>query len=132
MRVIEEKRKTDPLIGTKLGAKEVNQRLISAMKNEKGVHVESLLCSLQALAGYSCPANLRAQALEKGMPETAAFTVIDTADGKKYFFGDPLNQVLAESQYSVWAFAAGTAQWVRLTSRYRRDIWSCLQNSGGR
>lgn len=110
MRAIEEKRKTDPLIGAKLGSKEVNQRLINAMKNEKGVHVESLLSALGALAGYSCQANLRAQALAKGMPETAAFTVIDTADGKKYFFGDPLNQALAESQYSVWGLAAGAAQ----------------------
>jgi hypothetical protein len=110
MRAIEEKRKTDPLIGAKLGSKEINQRLLSAMKNEKGVHVESLLCALGALAGYACQANLRAQALEKGMLETAAFTVIDTADGKKYFFGEPLNQVLAESQYSIWALAAGAAQ----------------------
>lgn len=110
MRAIEEQRKTDPLIGAKLGSKEVNQRLINAMKNEKGVHVESLLCALGALAGYACQANLRAQALEKGMPETAAFTVIDTADEKKYFFGDPLNQVLSESQYSVWGLAVGAAQ----------------------
>lgn len=110
MRAIEEKRKTDPLIGAKLGSKEVNQRLINAMKNEKGVHVESLLCALGALAGYSCQANLRAQALAKGLPETAAFTVVDTVDGKKYFFGDPLNQALAESQYSVWSLAAGAAR----------------------
>ena len=111
MRAIEEKRKTDPLIGPKLGCKEVNQRLLNAMKNEKGgVHVESLLCALGALAGYACQANLRAQALEKGMSETAAFMVVEATDGKKYFFGDPLNQVLAESQYSVWGLAAGAAQ----------------------
>lgn len=110
MNAIKEKRKTDPLIGAKLGSKEVNQRLLDAMKNETGVHVESLLCALGALAGYSCQANLRAQALEKGVPETAVFTVVDTADGKKYFFGDPLNKVLAESQYSVWSLAAGAAQ----------------------
>lgn len=110
MRAIEKKRETDPLIGAKLGSKEINHRLINAMKSEKGVHVESILCALGALAGYACQANLRAQALENGMPETAAFIVIVTADGKKYFFGDPLNQVLAESQYSVWSLAAGAAQ----------------------
>ena len=110
MRAIEEQRKTDPLIGVKLGAKELNQRLFNAIKNEKGVHIESLLCALGALAGYACQANLRAQSLEMGLPEIAAFTVIDSEDGKKYFFGDPLNQVLAESQYSVWGLAAGAAQ----------------------
>lgn len=110
MAAIKEKRKSDPLVGAKLGSKEVSQRLIDAMKNERGVHVESLLCALGALAGYSCQANLRAQALLKGLSETTAFTVVDAADGRKYFFGDPLNQALAESQYSVWSLAAASAQ----------------------
>jgi len=107
---IRERTKEDPLVGAKLGAKEVLQRLIDGMKNEHGVHVESLLCALGALAGYSCQANLRAQALSKGMPETAPFQVVETKDGKKYFFGDPLNNALAGSQHSVWGLAAGAAQ----------------------
>jgi hypothetical protein len=107
---IREQSKEDPLVGAKLGAKEILHRLIEGMKNERGVHIESLLCSLGALAGYSCQANLRAQALEKGMPETAAFQTIGTKDGKKYFFGDPLNDALAGSQYSVWGLVAGAAQ----------------------
>jgi hypothetical protein len=107
---IRERSKEDPLVGAKLGSKEVLQRLIDGMKNERGVHVESLLCALGALAGYSCQANLRAQALSKGIPETAAFQTVGTNDGKKYFFGDPLNNALAGSQYSVWGLAAGAAQ----------------------
>ena len=107
---IRERTKEDPLVGAKLGAKEVLQRLIDGMKNERGVHVESLLCALGALAGYSCQANLRAQALSKGMPETAPFQAVETKDGKKYFFGDPLNNALAGSQHSVWGLAAGAAQ----------------------
>jgi hypothetical protein len=107
---IRERSKEDPLVGAKLGSKEVLQRLIDGMKNERGVHVESLLCALGALAGYSCQANLRAQALSKGMSETAAFQTVGTKDGKKYFFGDPLNNALAGSQYSVWGLAAGAAQ----------------------
>jgi hypothetical protein len=110
LRVIEEKRKTDPLIGAKIGAKEVSQRLLNGMKTEKGVHIESLLCALGAVAGYSCQANLRAQAVMKGIPETAPFTVVKTADGRQYFFGDPLNQALAEAQLSVWGLAAGAAR----------------------
>jgi hypothetical protein len=107
---IRERSKEDPLVGAKLGSKEVLQRIIDAMKNERGVHVESLLCALGALAGYSCQANLRAQALSKGMAETAAFQTVETKDGKKYFFGDPLNNALAGSQHSVWGLAAGAAQ----------------------
>lgn len=84
--------------------------MLEAMKNEKGVHIESLLCALGALAGYSCQASLRAQAIAKGLPETDALVVVAGENGQSYFFGDPLNQALLESQYSVWALAAGQAQ----------------------
>jgi hypothetical protein len=107
---VQEQSKADPWVGAKLGAKEVFQRLVDAMKNDQGVHIESLLCALGALAGYSCQANLRAQALAKGMPETAAFQIIETKDGKHYFFGEPLNEALAGSEYSVWGLAGGAAQ----------------------
>jgi hypothetical protein len=109
MRAIRERSGADPLIGAKLGSKEILQRLIDAMKTEKGVHIESLLCALGSLAGYSCQANLRGQALAKGLSETAAFQVVETQDGRRYFFGDPLNQALAESQHSLWGLAAGAA-----------------------
>lgn len=112
---IKERSKTDPLIGAKLGAKEVFHRLTNAMKNEKGVHIESLLCALGSLAGYSCQANLRTQAVSKGLKETAAFHIIATDDGKHYFFGDPLNNALSNSQYSVWSLVAGAAQNVGCT-----------------
>jgi len=107
---IRERSKEDPFVGVKLGSKEMLQRIINAMKNEHGVHVESLLCALGALAGYSCQANLRAQALAKGISETAAFQMVATADGKKYFFGDPLNEALVKSKYSVLGLAAYAAQ----------------------
>lgn len=107
---IRERSKEDPLVGAKLGAKEVFQRLLNCMKNERGVHIESLLCTLGSLAGYSCQASLRAQASAKGMPETAALQTIGTKNGKQYFFGDPLNNAIAGSQYSVWGLAGGAAQ----------------------
>lgn len=109
---IRERSKQDPLIGAKLGSKEVFQRLLNGMKDSKGVHIESLLCALGALAGYACQASLRAQALAKGMPETAPFHTVKTEDGKQYFFGDPLNNALAGSQYSVWGLVGGAAQHV--------------------
>ena len=100
----------DPLAGAKLGAQVVFEQLIRAMKNDKGVHAESLLCALGALAGYSCQASLRADALAKGLPEQAYLTEIGTRDGKKFFFGDVLNKPLAESNLSVWNIAAGAAR----------------------
>jgi hypothetical protein len=109
-RAIDAKRAEDPPIGAKIGSREITQRLLAGFKSESGVHIESLLCALGALAGYSCQANLRAQARAKGMPETAPFINLKTKDGRQYLYGDPLNEALAESQYSVWGLAAGAAQ----------------------
>lgn len=102
---IEQKRKEDPLIGAKIGAKEVNQRLMDVMKTEKGVHIESLLCALASLGGYACQASLRSQAIAAGVSEDKPFIIAKSADGKRYFFGDPLNQYLIESSASLWNVA---------------------------
>ena len=107
---LRERERVNPLAGAQVGAKAVFQRLLEGMADEKGVHTESLMCALGALAGYACQASLRAQALAANMAETAAFNVVGTADGKQYFFGDPLNNLLANSQFSVWALAGGAAQ----------------------
>lgn len=112
IQAIRERSKEDPLAGAKLGAKEVFHRLSQSMKNEKGTHIESLLCALGALAGYACQASIRAQASANGMSETAAFQTVATKDGKQYFFGDPLNNALVGAQYSVWGLAGGAAQHV--------------------
>lgn len=110
MAAIQKQKQADPLIGAKIGGKEVLNRLMSAMKNDKGVHAESLFCALGALAGYACQANLREQAVARGMNPNAPFQVAKTTDGKSYYFGDPLNSALAEGKLSVWSLAAGAAQ----------------------
>lgn len=107
---IRERSKEDPLVGAKVGAKEVFQRVLDGLKDAKGVHIESLLVALGALAGYSCQASLRAQALIKGLPPDSPFHVVGTQDGKHYFFGDPLNHLLAGDQHSVWSVVGGAAQ----------------------
>jgi hypothetical protein len=110
LRAIKEESKTKPLVGPEIGAKEILQRILSAMKDERGVHVDSVLCALGALAGYACQASVRAQAMIAGVDENALFVVVDTQDGGQYYFGDALNKPLAESQYSVWGIAAAGAQ----------------------
>jgi hypothetical protein len=107
---IDARRHADPLIGAKIGAKEITARLMAVFKNEKGVHIESLLCSLGALAGYSCQATVRAQAKARSRDETSYLTIVRTEDGKRYFFGDQINLLLIESKYSVWSIAAAGAQ----------------------
>jgi len=106
-RALEERRKEDPLIGVKLGGREICQRLVDVLKDSRGVHIETLLCLLGSLAGFSCQMSIRAELASAG---DSAFVVVGGADGRNYFFGDRLNQPLAESRYSVWSLTAGTAR----------------------
>ena len=107
---IERMSKEDPLIGAKIGSKEVTAKLIAAMTTERGVHVDSLLCALGALAGYACQSAVRRTAEAMGIEPNALLTVVETGDGKTFYFGDQLNKPLAENPYSVWSVAAGGAQ----------------------
>lgn len=131
-RAIEEQKKHDPLVGVKIGSKEINQRIMTFLKNEKGVHIESFLSILGTLAGYACQVSVRE---EMGVPdvtaEEKAFIVVQGADGKKYFFGDLLNRPLAESQYSVWGLVAGAIQHLGKTPPDIRDIFKHVSATVG-
>ena len=101
----------DPLMKVKLGGREIFHRTTQGLKNQRGVHAESLFACLGALAGYACQASVRESNARSGAtsPESG-LTVATGADGRRYFFGDTLNLPLAESQYSVWSFTAGAIE----------------------
>lgn len=107
---IREKRKSDPLIGPKLAGRALAQSLIAGLKDQRGVHIETLLCAVGSLAGYSVQASVRELLVRQGgQPEEKVFVIANGRDGKKYFFGDALNKPLAEDLYSVWNLAAVVA-----------------------
>jgi hypothetical protein len=111
MGVLAREREKDPLVGARVGARELVQRLFESLKDKRGVHGETLLAALGSLAGYACQVSVRTIHMEEhGLPENKAFVVVKTRDGNRYFFGDPLNRFLAEDMYSVWSLAAGQAQ----------------------
>ena len=108
---LEEKRRTDPLIGAKLGSKEIFGRLQQAVADPDGrVNVNILLLHLSALAGMACQMTCRQIAVQNGKPEEAYFVAAGTKDGRRYFLGDALNKYLLEGQYSLWSLAAGIYQ----------------------
>ena len=107
---LEKLRKEDPLIGAKIGAKYIFNRMLEGMKDKRGVHIQSLLCALGSLAGYSCQASVRNEFIEKnGLEEKEVFNIIKCNDGSIYYFGDYINKLLAEGQYSIWSLSAGVA-----------------------
>ncbi len=108
---IRNQEKTDPLARPKIIAKEIVHRFIKGMADQKGVHIESLITSLAALGGFSCQMSIREGLVKTGkITEEAAFAVVRTQDGKKYFAGDLLNEPVFSAKLSLYSLVGGTVQ----------------------
>ncbi len=66
--IVREKRASDPLIGPTVAGHALAQSLMSGLKDQRGVHIETLLCALGSLAGYSCQASIRESLKKSGQP----------------------------------------------------------------
>ena len=105
---IEKQREQNPLIGAQLGAKEIYQRLMEAIREPDGrLNVNPLLLACSGLAGMSCQMTVREIAEQKEIPVKSALIEIGCQNGTRYYMGDNLNYFLLENQYSVWSLAAG-------------------------
>ena len=85
--------------------------LMRELKDQRGIHCETLLTVIGALAGYAAQ-----QALWEGMVKPGklaiaqAFKVVETPSGATYFFGDTLDSLLVSMEpkhVSVWKIVAG-------------------------
>lgn len=105
---IESAREENPVAHLKIGAEELVQMLITGLKGERGVHVESLLGILGSLAGFCCIDSTLKQAAALGRSHReVGIMEVETSDGNRYYFGDPINNLLAGSDLSLWALVAG-------------------------
>jgi len=109
-RAMEDKRAADPLIGAKIGSKEIVAQLVAGMKNERGVHIESLLGLLGSLAGFACIASIHAEAVRLNVPmQMFGVLEIGSKGTGRHYIGDGLNARLLTDQVSVWGLVAGMA-----------------------
>lgn len=100
---VAKEKKTNPYAGIITGANDVFLRFIEALKDERGMHIETYLTVLAALTGFSCQMAVRRAIIEKnGLDSDTVLIPTIAVDGKRYYFGDALNKVLAESPLSVW------------------------------
>jgi hypothetical protein len=107
---IREHHDEDPLVGAKVGAREITDRMVEGLRTAQGVHVESLLAVVGALAGQATQASLRARAVAAGEPPSSLFHTVRSRDGRSFVIGDALTQALAGEAHSIWGLAAGGAQ----------------------
>lgn len=104
-------RREDPLAAARMGAKELFHRVYHMMKDDRGVHIESLLAVLGSLGGFACIAALMQMLDETGETlDSVGVLVVEGKDGSRYFFGDAPNHSLLESRLSIWSLTAGMAE----------------------
>ncbi|QQG36542.1 MAG: hypothetical protein HYS17_01760 [Micavibrio aeruginosavorus] len=82
--------------------------------DDKGVHVETLLSLLGALAGFGCQMGIRETLIKTGKAqEKDLFVIVETKDGQKFYYGDFLNEPIfstKQGRISVWSLVGGAAQ----------------------
>ena len=93
------------------GAEYVLYRIWAALQDRNGIHAESLLTCVGALAGYACQVYVRQSAALPGAdPGAYALRAVEATDGATYLYGDALNVPLAEGPLSIWALVGRTVQ----------------------
>jgi hypothetical protein len=110
LRHLKEKEVEDPGIRERLAGAILFDFAYELMKDERGVRIESLLAMLASVGGQQCIAPIIHGAAPNQTAEQMGLTVIKGTDERLYFFGDPPNRLLVESQDSLISLAFGTAQ----------------------
>lgn len=104
-----------------MGANIIIDTFTHLLKDNKGVQVEKLFIVMGAITGYSCQYSLRQKYLGKYIEDKTSgelrliqerdiFIDVETKDGKKYFFGDNLNNTIYGENYSLIGFLGGALQ----------------------
>ena len=104
---IPERQKNDPLIAVKIVAVEVYFQIHAALKRKKAIDPTGvpLLYAIGALAGYSCQIHVRHEVSAQGLPGDSAFIEVRTGEGKRLFYGDPINNLLIKEDLCLWSLA---------------------------
>lgn len=105
----------------KAAADMIGPAAMSVATTERGIHVESTLVALGAVAGYACQAAARI-APPPFDPADERTPIVEArgADGRLFYFGDAINHYLLEAPASFWSVAAGNA--AQLNGRPLPDI----------
>ncbi len=83
-------------------------------ESNQGIHIETALTALGALAGFSAQMAIREFFIKAGkISEEQAFQIAKTNDGQTFYVDDWLNEPLVATQkgaVSIWGFVAGAAE----------------------
>jgi hypothetical protein len=93
---------------------ELIEMLFAELRDSSGVHLETALTTLGALAGFSGQMAIREALIKTGkIPQDKAFVVAKTKGGETYYFGDLLSEFLFSNKpgiVSISGMVGGAAQ----------------------
>ncbi|PCJ31003.1 MAG: hypothetical protein COA93_11565 [Alphaproteobacteria bacterium] len=95
-------------------AAQITQLILAEQSSPEGVHIETILTTLGAMAGFSCQMAIRDGFVADGkITLEQAFAEVKTKSGEIFYTGPFLNECLisnTEGQHSVWGFVGGAVQ----------------------
>ena len=107
---LREREVSDPGIRERLAGAILFDFAYDLMKDDRGVHIESLLAMLGSVGGQECIAPIIAAASGDTTLEQMGLMGVRGDDGRLYLFGDPPNRLLVESEDSLLSLTFGAAQ----------------------
>lgn len=111
-RTVAEMAKTDPTAPVRLTAEEILTNVLSAGRNERGVHLETVLGVIGSLGGYSCHivARKRLAQMKRSELGSGDYVEAQTKSGTSVYFGNLINGPLCEMGASFWQVLAKNAE----------------------
>jgi len=110
LKIMEKDPVSEPLTLTE----EILKILLAGYVDDQGIHIETALSTLGALAGFATQMGLRQALIDTGKArEDEVFVIVEALNGDLYYFGEFANQPLLsteDNRLSVWALVAGGAQ----------------------
>ncbi len=95
-------------------ASQITQLILAELSSPKGVHIETILTTLGAMAGFSCQMAIRDGFVASGkITLEKAFIEVKTKSGENFYMGPLLNECLVSNtkgQNSVWGFVGGAVK----------------------
>jgi hypothetical protein len=92
----------------------VRESMLLWLKNERGIHAETLLSAIGSLCGFAAQTavwHTSFRAGKKSIPENG-MVVVQTKSGEIFIFGDEINGYLAPqagNEFPLWIFVAAAA-----------------------
>lgn len=105
---VEEKKKSDPLIGVKLCGRDIFNAFARAGQDPEGkINCNSFLFNIGCFAGYLCQAAVwKKYVKDQNMPVEQVFNIQKRPHGKDFYFSQYTNRLLCEGKLAYWPLTA--------------------------